>query len=204
MKAILLHAEGKTEEALKIHREKCGSWWNSFEQMNEQLFRKDRPEFLYWAKRNMYELADFAADKLVKSYFFDPSIPCGRMVERVEALGDALYRLGCELEEAYLITQAKTVFGRLRNDMISREYRGAGDGDILRIVDKYLAAAAKLSDLAETDAPLFDALGKSHTDENLLSYTIESMLSWKNPHHVKLLENEAYKAVIEKYRKQRV
>lgn len=100
-KAILLHAEGKTDEALIIHSVKYGNWYYSAGQINEQLFKKGRPEFLYWAKRNMYELADFAADKLVKSYFFDPVIAYGQMVDTVEKIGDGLYRLGIELDEAY-------------------------------------------------------------------------------------------------------
>ena len=42
MKAILLHAEGRTDEALKIHNDKFGGWYFSSGQMNEQLFTKDR------------------------------------------------------------------------------------------------------------------------------------------------------------------
>lgn len=198
MKAILLHAEGKTEEALKIHSEKCGSWYTSFGQMNEQLFKKGSPEFLYWAKRNMYELADFAADKLVKSYFYDPEITYERKVETVENVGDEILRIGCALEEAYLIAQAESIFGRLYNDL---KYRGGMDTDIIRINDKYLAACTKLSDLSRTDAPLFDALVKSHGVDDLLSYTIDCELSSGHPRSIELLKNEKYRAVIEKYKR---
>ena len=159
MKAILLHAEGKTDEALKIHSEKFGGWYFSSGQMNEQLFTKDRPEFLYWAKRNMYELTDFAADKLVKSYFFDTEISYETMMEKVEKIADGIYRLGIELEDGYLIDQAFIIFGRLRNDLIAREFRGANEEDIIRIMDKYLSAASKLQEMSETDRALFEVTG---------------------------------------------
>ncbi|MBO4868871.1 MAG: helix-turn-helix transcriptional regulator [Clostridia bacterium] len=200
MKAILLHAEGKTDEALQIHRENAVSWYQTFEQLNEQLFTKDRPEFLYWVSRNMYELVDFGADKLVKSKFYDRDIPYNEMVSTLEKIGDGLYKLGCELDEAYLIAQAETIFGRLRNDLIAREFRGATDGDIIRITDKNLAAAEKLTALSKTDKPCFDALVKIHNVSDLLDFTLNSALSWQNPRNVKLLENDAYRAVIEKYR----
>ena len=200
MKAILLHAEGKTEDALKIHSEQFGDWYFSTGQMNEQLFQKDRPEFLYWAKRNMYELVDYAADKLVKSYFFNGEIPCEKMVETVEVIGDEVYRIGCELDEAFFMAMAKQVFGRLRNDLIARPYRGGKTEDIIRITDKYLRSVKKLSEFAGDDKPLFDAyLLPRHTDD-LLANAVNSTLNWKNPENIKLLNNADYRAVIEKYR----
>ena len=201
MKAILLHAEGKTEESLKIHSEQFGDWYFSTGQMNEQLFTKDRPEYLYWAKRNMYELVEYAADKLVKSYFFDVEYPCNKMVEKVEEIGDGVYRMGCDLNEAFLITIAKNVFGRLRNDLIARPNRGGKIADIIRITDKWLLAVQKLSELAKSNKPLFDACVKNHQTDDLLAYTVSCTLSWKNPENVKLLENAEYRAVVEKYQR---
>lgn len=202
MKAILLHAEGKTDQALAIHREKFGNWYYTYGQMNEQLFTKDRPEFLYWAKHNMYEFADVAADKLVKSYFFDTSIPYEKMVNKVEAIGDGLYKLGCEQNDAYLVTQAESLFGRLQNDLKHRVSRGGIQEDIIRITGKCLAATAKLTELSETDAALFDAVVRSHGTNDLLAYTVDCLLNGsKDPRSLALLENREYRAVIEKYRK---
>lgn len=202
MKAILLHADGKTDEALKIHAEEFGDWYLSTGQMNEQLFRKDRPEFLYWAKRNMYELLWYAADKYVKSVFFDTAIPYEEMVRRAETCGDELYRLGCERNEGYFILQAKVIFGRLTNDLIAREWRGGTDEDIIRTTDKYLAAVAKLEECAKTDAPLFDVAVKRSGADGLLADAINGRLSWTYPHNAELVKNNAaYRAVLEKYRK---
>ena len=201
MKAILCHAEGKTEEALQIHRDNAVSWYQTFEQLNEQLFTKDRPEFLYWASRNMYELVDFGADKLVKSKFYDRDIPYDEMVSSLEKIGDGLYSLGCELDEAYLIAQAESLFRRLRNDLIAREFRGATDEDIIRITDKSLAAAKKLSELSKTDKPCFDALVKRFHTDDLLDFKVNSVISTKNPKNVELLENGSYRVIVEMYKK---
>lgn len=200
MKAILCHAEGKTDEALRIHRENAVSWYQTFEQLNEQLFTKDRPEFLYWARRNMYELAAFAADKLVKSYFFDRDIPYGDMLDSVEKAGDALYRAGCDQNEAYFIVQAESLFGRLENDLKCRPDRGGKDGDIIRILDKWLAAVKKLTELSKTNLPLFDAAVKWHNTDDLLKYTVDCCLHTAHPRGKELLENDEYRAVIDKYR----
>ena len=201
MKAILLHAEGKTEEALKIHDEKCGSWYQSCGQMNEQLFKKNRPEFLYWAARNMYELVDFGADKLVKSQFFNTEIPYEEMVGRLEKIGDELYRLGCEMNEAYLIEQARSLFGRLNNDLHHRKFRGAKDEDVIRIFEKDLAATAKIDEMAKTDAPLRDMIEKCYRTDSLLDKTLDFYRSTTNPRNVELLKNERFRAALEKYAK---
>ena len=201
MKAILLHAEGKTEEALQIHREKCDNWYNTCGQMHEQMFKKDRPEFLYWAKHNMYELAGFAADKLVKSYFFDPAVSYAELLERTEGTADELFRLGCERGEAYLVVQAESVYGRLLNDLKYRPARSAKNEDMVRILDKSLSAAKKIDELAASDKPLFDvALGEREIDSKLagrIGWALSS--TWKRD--VELRKDPEYLKVIEKYKK---
>ena len=156
MKAILLHAEGKTEEALNINREKMGSWWNSFEQANEQLFKKDRPEFLYWAKRNMYELASFAADKISKSVFFDESIPAEKRIRDIEACGDTLVEAYEKTGNSVFIDMARTVYGRLSNDI---KYRGVGsDEDMKRNREKFESAWETVNKCCDTDRELYDSI----------------------------------------------
>ena len=201
MKAILLHAEGRTDEALRIHNEKFGDWYYSAGQMNEQLFAKDRPEFLYWARRNMFELGEWAADKLVKSYFYDTTIPYAEMVGTLESLADAAFSIGCEMNDGHFISQAESIYGRLRNDLISRDFRGGKAEDIIRITDKCFSAISKLCETAKGNTPMSDALIRSHHTDDLLSRAVESTLNWKNPRNVELLGNPEYMAVIEKYKR---
>lgn len=155
MKAIILHAEGKTDEALAIHSEKLSSWWESFEQANEQLFKKDTPEFLYWARRNMYELAYFAADKISKSIFFDSSADAEKRVADVEACGDALAKAYEATDNAVFVYMAQGLFQRLANDI---KYRGIGiKSDYARVKEKSDKYWLTVNRLFDTDRPLCDA-----------------------------------------------
>ena len=74
MRAKILHAEGKTDEALRIYQTKFADWYTTSGQKTEQLFAKDTDEYYFHVRKNMYELGDFAADKLGRTVFFDPAL----------------------------------------------------------------------------------------------------------------------------------
>ncbi|MBR0302350.1 MAG: helix-turn-helix transcriptional regulator [Clostridia bacterium] len=158
MKAILLHAEGKTDEALKIHDERGVSWYDAAHQMNEQLFTKDRPEFLYWARRNAYELSSFASDKISKGIFFDSSVDVEERIARIEKCGDALGAAYEATGHPVFAEMARALFGRLSNDV---RYRGVGtDEDLTRTVAKWEKYRDLVAKLSAGDRPLCDALNQ--------------------------------------------
>ena len=134
MRAKLLHAEGKTEEALRIYQTHFYNWCETVGQKSEQLFAKDTPEFLYHVKKNMYELADFAADKLVKSIFFDPQFPMEDRIRKAETYGDLMLTLAEEHGEPFFGVIARSVYGRLSNDV---RYRTGNLPEAARIHEKY-------------------------------------------------------------------
>ena len=70
MRAKILRTEGKTEEALEIYRTKFTDWYSTGEQKTEQLFAKDTDEYYFHVQKNLYELADFAADKFGRTSEF--------------------------------------------------------------------------------------------------------------------------------------
>ncbi len=74
MRAKILHAEGKTDEALEIYRTKFPDRYSTWGQKTEQLFAKDTDAYHFHVQKNMYELADFAADKLGRTIFFNPNL----------------------------------------------------------------------------------------------------------------------------------
>lgn len=74
MRAKICYAEGKTEEAMEIYRSKFTNWYHTLGQKSEQLFAKNTSEYYYWVQKNMYELAEFAGDKLGKVVFFDAQL----------------------------------------------------------------------------------------------------------------------------------
>lgn len=151
MQAKLLWAEGKTEDALAIYQQNLPNWYGTAGQKSEQLFPKDTPEFLYHARKNLYELADFAADKMVKVIYYDAKIPFEERIKKAEHYGDLLADLSTQtLDSAFTVMEA-SLFSRLANDLT---YRGGNDEDILRVTEKRQLAYRKLSELERKDSVL--------------------------------------------------
>lgn len=153
MQAKLLWAEGKTEEALAIYQQNLPNWYGTVGQKSEQLFPKDTPEFLYHVRKNLYELADFTADKMVKVLFFDSGLPFAERIKTAEHYGDLLAGLGAQTQDAVFTIMEASLFGRLANDLT---YRGGSDEDILRVTEKRQLAYRKLYELAKKDSVLHE------------------------------------------------
>ena len=51
MRAKILHAEGKTDEALRIYQTKFADWYTTSEQKTEQLFAKDTAEYYFHVQK---------------------------------------------------------------------------------------------------------------------------------------------------------
>lgn len=69
MQAKIAHAAGDTEKALEI-LEALPSFYNARPQVTEQLFAKDTPEFMRRLHCNIFELASFTANKILKEIWF--------------------------------------------------------------------------------------------------------------------------------------
>ena len=156
IRAKLLAAEGRTEEALTIYRTKFVSWYLSAEQKTEQLFAKDTPEFLFYLKKNMYDLVSFASDKLGKSIFFDPAVPDSDTFARMEVCGDALAKAWKETGCAFFAVAAQSVYRSYRYDSDFYRRVAAEDGEELkkRLEEKASAVTEELKALEASDSAL--------------------------------------------------
>lgn len=148
MQAKLLWAEGKTEDALAIYQQNLPNWYGTAGQKSEQLFPKDTPEFLYHARKNLYELADFAADKMVKVIFYDTCMPFEERIKKAEHYGDLLADLSTQTLDAVFTIMAASLFCRLANDL---KWHGGNEADISRVQAKLSDLLGKLSAAANTD-----------------------------------------------------
>ena len=202
MKAKILHAEGKTDEALKLYRTKFTNWYQTCGQKCEQLFAKDTPEFMYNLRVNMIQLAEFAADKLVKSYFFNSGIPYETMLRTLEGFGDEMYKYALDFREVYFLVQAHSLFGRLHNDLKNRtQFRCAAVKDIARIMDKFLQVTRTISEWSKTDKALYGALIEHLETDDFLEWTVDYYASETSQRTKELMEDPEYAAVLQKYRK---
>jgi len=127
MRAKILHAEGKTDEALKIYKTKFTDWFTTQGQKTEQLFAKGTEEYYFHVQKNMYELADFAADKLGRTVFFAPSRSMEEKTEHALHCGELMLRAFEETEEPFFLMLARSFLGRMENDLY---YRGGTDEQI--------------------------------------------------------------------------
>ena len=109
MRAKILHAEGKTEEALEIYKTKFADWYSTSEQKTEQLFAKDTSEYYFYVQKNMYELVDFAADKLGSTVFFNASLSMEEKTARALHYGDLLLSAFEETGEAFFLLLCKVL-----------------------------------------------------------------------------------------------
>ncbi|MBE5873528.1 MAG: helix-turn-helix transcriptional regulator [Lachnospiraceae bacterium] len=148
MQAKLLWAEGKTEDALAIYQQNLPDWYGTAGQKSEQLFPKDTPEFLYHARKNLYELADFAADKMVKVIFYDTCMPFEERIKKAEHYGDLLADLSTQTLDAAFTIMAASLFCRLANDL---KWNGGNEADISRVQAKLSDLLDMLSSFTKTD-----------------------------------------------------
>lgn len=153
--AKLLHAEGKTEEALEIYHTKFGNWYMTSGQKSEQLFAKNTPEFLAYVNKNMLELVGFAGDKLVKRLFFDESVPYEDRVSRLMEVGKQITEIRKTTNEPFFYSLETSYYFRLSNDLKYR-FGGGSKGDIEYADTKYREAVAAISEYENGSGPLSD------------------------------------------------
>jgi len=143
MRAKILHAEGKTDEALRIYQTKFADWYTTSGQKTEQLFAKDTDEYYFHVRKNMYELGDFAADKLGRTVFFDPALSMSEKVDRAILYGNLMLNAYRETKEAFFLMLAESFLGRIENDLY---YRGGTDEQIIAVMDRELYAKKLLEE----------------------------------------------------------
>ena len=199
MRAKILHAEGKTDEALRIYQTKFADWYTTNGQKTEQLFAKDTEEYYFHVRKNMYELGDFAADKLGRTVFFDPSRSLAEKVERAILYGDLMLNAYRETKEAFFLMLAESFLGRMENDLY---YRGGTDEQIIAVMDRELYAKKLLEEARGKNVPLnraFDSYSEG-ARQNILKYTIDCRMGANGGRRAELLKNPEYRAVLDKYR----
>ncbi len=199
MRAKILHAEGQTDEALRIYQTKFADWYTTSGQKTEQLFAKDTSEYYFHVRKNMYELGDFAADKLGRTVFFDPSLSMAEKTERAILYGDLMLNAYRETKEAFFLMLAESFLGRMENDL---SYRGGTDEQIIAVMDKNLYAKKLLEEARSENEPLNRAFDRYSevARRNILKYTIDCRAAATGGRRAELLKNPEYRAVLDKYR----
>lgn len=166
MKAKLLHAEGKTEEALAIYGEKYPNWYDTRDQKREQLFAKDTPEFRMNLKQNLYELTDFATDKKMKDIWFCTESGTAEKVRKSFGLIEALEEMRIRTGDEALLLSEYTVYVCLQG-YINRF--GLNDVKVSEeVTERRTSVVGACNRLAEGDASVKAYIAKRYGNEKLL------------------------------------
>ncbi len=200
MRAKILHAEGKTDEALNIYSEKFTNWYHTGGQKTEQLFSKDTNEYYYWLSKNMYELIAFAGHKLASVILFDTSLSIEEKSRKAIQYGHLMINALDETEDIFFAGLAEAFLGRIRAYLA---HLGGKEDDIVSVLDMNLYAAKKIAKAIKTD----DAVHQAYFPERVsvsandfLAWIVESLLNPNNKRFSELLNNPAYVEVLNKYK----
>ena len=201
MRAKILWAERKTDEALEIYRTKFTNWFSTCGQKCEQLFAKDTDEYYYWVRRNMYELFSFAADKLGRVVFFGKELTLEEKTQKSLLYGDVLLdayeRTG---EDAFLIV-AQAFLGRMENDLC---YRGGSNRDVAAVMDANLHTLKLLTERLRENGAFLDNIFAQNSfltdaDGDLAHYLASCRKNDIGGRRAELLSDPDYARVLEKY-----
>lgn len=199
MRAKILHAEGRTEEALEIYRTQFTDWYTTTGQKSEQLFAKNTDEYYDWVKRNLYDLTNFAADKLGRVVFFDKTLSISEKAEKALQYGELFLSAAEKTGEAFFAILAYSFLCRMQNDLY---YRGGSDTDFITVTDKYLYVAQMLTHLMKENKNLCEAFIRIHPSVtgDLLEWTVSNCFSMGRSRSAELLKNPKYMEILNKYR----
>lgn len=192
MRAKILHAEGKTKEALDVYNTKFADWFSTKGQKAEQLFSKGTDEYYFYVRKNMYELAEFAGDKFGRSIFF------GLGGEHALKCGDILINAYQETKEVFFLLLAVSLLERTENDLC---YRGGTAEQVANAMDKCLFAIKMFQEEIPDNEPLKQALDRNgdRSKEFYLVNSVNVRSNAKNGRRKELLKNPEYKAILAKY-----
>lgn len=154
MQGKILHAEGKTDEAVALYKKEIPNWYFTSGQKTEQLFAKDTPEFAHQLKFNMLELGFIVVNKKCKDLWF-----CNNLsVEEKGKSALSFCQLLESLPKANAFYEIDYYIWCFANDMAFKLRHFGGD----------INTAELLDNIAEKAKKRFVAYGK--TDNTISEY----------------------------------
>ena len=102
MRAKILHAEGKTGEALRIYQTKFADWFTTSGQKTEQLFARTRANTIFTCEKICMSLAILRQTNSGRTVFFDPSLSMAEKTERAILYGDLMLNAYRETKRSVL------------------------------------------------------------------------------------------------------
>ncbi|MCI9437381.1 MAG: helix-turn-helix transcriptional regulator [Lachnospiraceae bacterium] len=93
MQGKILHAQGRTQEAVALYKKEIPDWYLTCGQKTEQLFAKDTPEYARQLRFNLLELGAFTVNKKCSELWFCHGLSLAEKGEAALELCAALEQL---------------------------------------------------------------------------------------------------------------
>ncbi|MBQ4510277.1 MAG: helix-turn-helix transcriptional regulator [Clostridia bacterium] len=196
MRAKLLKAQGKIDEAIALYREEFPDLTQDAYQKIEQLFSKDTAEYRYWNKMNIYRYMEFSAMKCARMFWYDDSLTKQEIISKCEKIIDLFTNARKETNESFLLVFEKSLIEQFL--ILMAAHNGEID-DIARFLDKLLLSAKAETEIVKTDTVLKNGVLVPYKTDNILAYYINH---WKTSDHwsiASLRQNKKIQEIIKKY-----
>lgn len=195
-KAKVLHAGGNTKAAIKL-LENFPSFYHASEQRIEQLYAKDTDDFYRQLTLNMYELADFAADKLAKSALYDKALSSSEKKEKILKIGKALAQYPVEEDFATFHLMALAFWGVARSKTAAAGY---DDKFVIGCCEQEYSAAWRVGILAREHKLVKTYLNRKLMTEISADFFADYIKGVEKYLSPSVKDSPAYREIVKKHR----
>lgn len=199
MRAKIAHASGDTQKALEILNA-MPSFYNARPQVTEQLFAKDTPEFMRQLHLNIFELASFTVNKILKAIWFS-DISFDEKLNRSQKTADYVSMIIEETE----YTPAYKMLGEIYSGMANHCALNARYDEAVKYIGETLLCYSIFDDLLENDTKIKgipDGISKHLMDGWYYNRTlVNTVLAWyrNNPRYKEISSREDFRKLHEHY-----
>ncbi len=197
MRARILSAEGKTEEALKIYFKNLADYDISLERMHRCLFAKNTSEYNFCIQKHTYKSACIAGDGLGRMLLYDSELSTDEKADRAIRCADAMIASFKQTGEAFFLVQASDFLGIVEYEFC--DFLNCTDEQIIAIVDRSLYVKKTLEELKKKNKALRCGLYGEESHFNLFAKVLAFHVNATSGRLAELLKNPDYKAVLDKY-----
>lgn len=166
MKAKILNSKGETKKALELLNT-FPSFYHSSGQRIEQLYAKNTDDFYNQLMINMYELAEFTANKLGKSIAYDRNLSINEKLSKADKIGDALDIYAANFEIFTLMLRA--FWGEIFSKVV---VCNLDDANIIKYCEKIYESTFAVDQLVKLNKYIRSYILEAYDTNKLIILTI--------------------------------
>jgi hypothetical protein len=197
MRAIILEAEGKNEEAHKIRFSLAEYWQYNLDELHANLFAKNTKEHYFCAQVSTCRFSSHAGDAfgrmLVDNLELSTYEKANKAISCVDAMIDSFKKTG----EAFFLIQASEFIGVV--EFLLCVPLNVTDEQLIAVVDRSLYVKKQLMKFTTENKALNCGFFGKDTHFDLFEIAFNAHLNAKSGRLAELLKNPKYKAVLDKY-----